>query len=235
MNRSIYDEPLRLIEDIVMTDQPYTRVVTAGYTMADPTVATVWGMAHSGRDRWERTAWTDDRGAAGILASTAVFLRHRSVDDNFNRSRANAISRGLLCHDFSESDIRIDGSVDLSRPDVIADAVVHNRSCAGCHQAMDPLASYFFPHFQGFMPGVIADGYPISLYSAAQADQWMTTTGRPPGYFYAHSSPSSTAGSTASSSSRTTRCSTTPRRCSTTPSPRAAIPAARGPSPSPRC
>src|SRR6185369_8290104 len=38
MNQSIYDEPLRLIEDIVMTDQPYTRIVTADYTMADPTV-----------------------------------------------------------------------------------------------------------------------------------------------------------------------------------------------------
>jgi hypothetical protein len=183
MNRSIYDEPLRLIEDIVMTDQPYTRVVTAGYTMADPTVATVWGLAHTGRDRWERTAWTDDRGAAGILASTALFLRYRSVDYNYNRSRANAISRSLLCHDFSESDIRIDGSVDLSRPEVVADAVVNNRSCAGCHQAMDPLASYFFAHRQGPMTSVVVETYPINLYSSESADLWMTTNKRPPGYF----------------------------------------------------
>src|SRR5262245_29940063 len=44
MNNSINDEPLRLIEDIVMTDQPYTRIVTADYTMANRIVATVWGL-----------------------------------------------------------------------------------------------------------------------------------------------------------------------------------------------
>src|SRR5262249_52521977 len=155
MNRSIYDEPLRLIEDIVMTDQPYTRIVTAGYTMADPTVATVWGMAHSDRDGWERTHWTDDRGAAGILASTSLYLRYRSTAYNYNRARANAISRSLLCHDFAASDIRIDTSVDLSNPAVVANAVVNNPSCAGCHQAMDPLASYFFSFAQGTMNGAI--------------------------------------------------------------------------------
>ena len=51
MNRSIYDEPLRLVEDIVMTDQPYTRIVTADYTMADRTVATVWGLPPQRRRR----------------------------------------------------------------------------------------------------------------------------------------------------------------------------------------
>jgi hypothetical protein len=181
MNRSIYDEPLRLIENIVMTDQPYTRIVTADYTMADAIVATVWGMAHSDAAGWERTHWADDRGAAGILASTALHMRYRSAAFNYNRARANAISRSLLCHDFSASEIRIDTSVDLSNPAVVADAVVHNPSCAGCHQAMDPLASYFFVFFQGLMGGI--QGYPASLYSSDGADGWMATSGRAPGYF----------------------------------------------------
>jgi len=183
MNRSIYDEPLRLIEDIVMTDQPYTRIVTAGYAMADRTVATVWGLDHSERDGWERTRWNDDRGAAGILASTALYLRYRSVALNYNRARANAISRSLLCHDFSESDIHIDTRVNLSDPAVVADAVVHDPSCAGCHQAMDPLASYFFPFLQGTMNNVYVPAYPIDFYQPDAASAWMTTTGRPPGYF----------------------------------------------------
>jgi hypothetical protein len=183
MNRSIYDEPLRLIEDIVMTDQPYTRIVTADYTMADRTVATVWGFDHSDRDGWERARWDDHRGAAGILASTAIYLRHRSAAFNYNRGRANAISRSLLCHDFSESDIHIDTSVNLSDPAVVADAVVHNPSCAGCHQAMDPLASYFAPFLQGPMNAVYVPTYPVDFYKADDANAWMTTTGRPPGYF----------------------------------------------------
>jgi hypothetical protein len=180
MNRSIYDEPLRLIEDIVMSDQPYTRIVTAGYTMADRTVATVWGLDHSERDGWERARWTDDRGPAGILASPALHMRYRSAAFNYNRARANAISRSLLCHDFSESDIRIDTSVNLSDPAVVADAVVHNPSCAGCHQALDPLASYFFV----FLPGAVDyPAYPASFYQPDAASAWMTTSGRPPGYF----------------------------------------------------
>jgi hypothetical protein len=183
MNRSIYDEPLRLIEDIVMSDQPYTRIVTAGYTMADRTVATVWGLDHSDRDGWERARWTDDRGAAGILASTALYLRYRSVAFNYNRGRANAISRSLLCHDFSESDIHIDTRVNLSDPAVVADAVVNNPSCAGCHQAMDPLASYFSPFLQGTMNNAVIPSYPINFYDPTAASAWMTTTGRPPGYF----------------------------------------------------
>jgi hypothetical protein len=183
MNRSIYDEPLRLIEDIVMTDQPYTRIVTADYTMADRTVATVWGLDHSGDDGWERTRWSDDRGAAGILASTALYLRYRSVAFNYNRSRANAISRSLLCHDFSESDIHIDTSIDLSDPAIVADAVIHNPSCVGCHQAMDPLASYFSPFLQGTMNSVVIPTYPVDFYRSADAEAWSTTTRRPPGYF----------------------------------------------------
>lgn len=183
MNGSIYDEPLRLIEDIVMTDQPYTRIVTASYTMADPTVATVWGLAHSDGAGWERAAWNDDRGAAGILASPAIYLRHRSVAQNANRARANAISRSLLCHDFSEADIHIDASVNLADPAIVADAVVHNPTCAGCHQAMDPLASYFFPFYQGVFNGFPVPSYPITLYQAGDAGAWASTTGRPPGYF----------------------------------------------------
>jgi hypothetical protein len=183
MNRSIFDEPLRLIEDIVMTDQPYTRIVTAGYTMADPTVATVWGLPHSGRDHWERTAWSDGRGAAGVLASTALFLRYRSVSGNYNRARANAISRGLLCHDFGDADIHLDPRVDLSNPEIVADAVAHNPSCAGCHQAMDPLASYFFPFLQGPLTDVAITGYPVDFYHPDDAARWADTTHRPPGYF----------------------------------------------------
>jgi hypothetical protein len=183
INGSLYDEPIRLIEDIVMTDQPYTRIVTAPYTMADRTVATIWGLHHSDADGWERTHWTDNRGAAGILASPALYYRYRSVGPNYNRARANAISRSLLCHDFSEAEIHIDTSVDLSNDAIVADAVVHNPSCAGCHQAMDPLASYFWPFPQGLLLAFDYPAYPANVYNPAGADAWQSTTGRPPGYF----------------------------------------------------
>lgn len=184
MNASVYDEPLRLIEDVVMSDRPYTDIVTADYTMADPIVATVWGMQHSANPGWERTTWPDGRGHAGILASTALYLRYRNVNFNYNRGRANAISRGLLCHDYLDSDIAIDTSVDLSDPQVVAHAVVENPTCAGCHQTLDPLASYFWPFWTGTLGDAALTSYPVTkLYNPDQAGRWFVTSHRPPSYF----------------------------------------------------
>lgn len=187
INGSVFDEPLRLIEDVVMTDQPYTEIVTADYTMANGVVAAIWGLPHaSAPDQWERSHWTDGRGAAGILSIEALYHRWRSTGFNFNRGRANMISRSLLCHDFLKSDVDIDTSVDLSDPDVVANAVVANPSCAGCHQTLDPLASYEFP-FRGTINLVAlqqgTDTFPVGGYLKNQEGRWQTTNKRPPLFF----------------------------------------------------
>ncbi len=176
----IFDEPLRLIEDVVTNDRPYTEIVTADYTMATATVAATWGLEHSGREGWEQVRWKDGRGGAGVLATNGLFLRHRSTAFNYNRGRANAISRGLLCHDFLEGEIHLDTKINLADPAVVSKAVVANPSCAGCHQTLDPLASYFF----GFLMGPLSvGGYPFPLYNAERLEDWQGTTGRPPGFF----------------------------------------------------
>ena len=111
-----------------------------------------------------------------------LYHRHRSAGFNYNRGRANLISSAFLCHDFLESDIQVDTSVDLSDPDVVADAVVANKSCAGCHQTMDPLASYLF----GFRPQVGVNNvtsYPVPYYFPGQVNRWQLTNKRPPMYF----------------------------------------------------
>ncbi len=183
INGPVFDEPLRLIEDIVMSDQPYTKIVTADYTMANGAVAEIWGLPHAGPpDAWERAKWTDGRGAAGVLATSVLYHRHRSAGFNYNRGRANLISSALLCHDFLDSDIQIDTSVDLSDPDVVANAVVTNPSCAGCHQTMDPLASYLFVHRPQIGVNNITS-YPVPYYQPGQVNRWQNTNRRPPMYF----------------------------------------------------
>lgn len=183
INDAVFEEPLRLIEDIVMSDQPYTKIVTADYTMANGITASVWGLSHTGApDAWEKTSWTDGRPPAGILASAALYHRFRSTGFNFNRGRANEISSALLCHDYLDSEIMIDTNVDLSDPDVVADAVVQNSSCAGCHQSLDPLASYLFGFRKTIQINQIVS-YPIASYYPNQTDQWQTTNKRPPMYF----------------------------------------------------
>jgi len=180
---SLFDEPLRLIEDIVMNDRPYREIVTADYTMADGIVSTIWGLPHTGAPgQWERTQWTDGRGAAGVLASTVLYHRWRSNGFNYQRGRANQISRAFLCHDFLHADIVVDTSIDLSDPDAVSNAVVENKSCAGCHQTLDPLASYLFPFRNQLNPGQITS-YPVEFYSADRIDQWKFTNKRPPLFF----------------------------------------------------
>lgn len=183
MNGSLVDEPLELIKHVVMTDAPYTDIVTADYTMANQIVATVWGLPHTGpADAWEQASWTDGRGAAGILSTSELFYRWRSTGFNYNRGRANMVSRALLCHDYLESDIVVDTNIDLSDPDVVADAVVKNPSCAGCHQTLDPLASYFFGHRGNIVSNTITS-YPVSFWLPAQVNGWQRTNKRPPMYF----------------------------------------------------
>jgi len=92
---SRFEEPLRLIRDVVMSDEPYTKIVTADYTMADQTVATIWGLPHTGpAGTWERTPFPDGRPAVGILATSALYDRWRSAGANFMRY-ARTVHRGL--------------------------------------------------------------------------------------------------------------------------------------------
>jgi Protein of unknown function (DUF1588) len=184
---SLSEEPLRLIEHVVMTDRPYSEIVTADYTFANGVVAAVWGLPYTGDGvEWKQSSWqsaTEPRPAAGILSSSEIYNRYRSAGANYHRGRANAISRSLLCHDYLTSDIIIDTSVDLSNPEIVANAVVANPSCAGCHQTLDPLGS-FLP---GFRPNVVlatVTAYPIAdWYRPAREVQWKNTTKRPPGFF----------------------------------------------------
>ena len=187
INGSVFDEPLQLIADIVMSDQPYTKIVTADYTLTNNVVQAIWGLPHTGpADQWSRASATDGRGAAGILGIEAMYHRWRSTGFNYNRGRANMISRSLLCHDYLHADIDVDTTVDLSDPDVVANAVVANPSCAGCHQTLDPLASYLFP-FRGTINLVALNNgtatYPIGGYTPALETRWRTTNKRPPMFF----------------------------------------------------
>jgi hypothetical protein len=183
INDGLFEEPLRLIENIVMTDQPYTNIVTADYTMTNAVTAAIWGIAHTGgATAWTKSMYTDGRPAAGILSTSAFHNRWRSTGFNFNRGRTNEVSRALLCHDFLASDIQIDTSVDLSDPDVVANAVIANKSCAGCHQTLDPLASYLFI-YRGQLAPVGVDAYPVTYYQPGQINRWKTANKRPPMFF----------------------------------------------------
>ncbi len=143
INGSVQEAPLKLIEHVVMNDLPYSEIVTADYTLADPIVATVWDLDYDpAGPEWQATKWEDGRGNAGILTDSWFYVRWQSTPSNANRGRANALSRALLCYDFLSRDVELDTSVNVADPNAVQDAVVENQACASCHQALDPLASF---------------------------------------------------------------------------------------------
>jgi hypothetical protein len=165
IDRSLQEAALRLIEYVVLNDRPYTEIVTADYTLVNGVVAAVWGGIPYDGDgvEWKVSRWTDGRDNAGILSDDWLFSRHGSTISNANRGRANAISKALLCTDFLDREIKIDTTVDLADPDVVANAVVENPVCAGCHQTLDPLASYFGSYTPIYVPPATKT-YPIRHY-----------------------------------------------------------------------
>ncbi len=181
---SVMQGPLRLIEDVVMSDRPYTDIVTAGYWMVDDVSSEVWGTAYDvDGPTWQRAAYPDDRPAAGILADNGFYMRHDSCGFNFNRGRANEVSTALLCHDFLAADVNVAGSVDLADPEAVANAARTEPSCIGCHQSLDPLATVFNPFLQTFVPDPPYD-YPLdSMYEPEAMEEWPIFTGRAPGYY----------------------------------------------------
>ena len=182
LNRSVTEAPLRLIEHVVTNDLPYTEIVTADYTLADGVTSVVWGLPYDGDGTsWELSRWEDGRDNAGILSDAWLYQRHSSTASNANRGRANAISRALLCYDFLSRDIEVDASVNLADPEQVANAVVDNPSCASCHQALDPLASFFRSHYPLFVPGDLE--YPAPSYSPNIFPDGLGVPMRDPSFF----------------------------------------------------
>ena len=176
---TVYEEPLRLIEYVITHDRPYTEIVTADYAISDPISAIVWGLSRDGSgDELQVSHWLDARPVAGILSSSGIYARHLSAGANYNRGRANLLSSALLCFDFLHSDIELDTSIDLADPQVVSNAVRTNPSCVACHQTLDTLVGPLF----GFQAQARYAAYPVQMWRPQDAN-WMTTTGRPPGYF----------------------------------------------------
>lgn len=184
--RAATQEPLELIAHVVMSDRPFTEIVTADYTMANEALAAYYDITRpTDRGRgWVESQYTDGRPVgAGVLASTAFYTRWGTTDSNQNRGRANAWSRAVLCYDFFTRDIIVDTNINLADPNAVNNAIRTNPSCVGCHQSLDPLASHFFGYF---IPEQVGEGersYPIKTYSADFENRWQQGTGRGPGYF----------------------------------------------------
>lgn len=146
ITRSTDEEPLRLIDRIVTTGRPYTDIVTTASAMADPIVATAYGVPYDDAPDapvWQESTWSDGRPPAGILSSTSVWQRHMSSITNHHRGRASLVLSTLLCEPLPAGSVVSDPTVTTLGAD---------PACAGCHGLLDPLASSFYGFVDAIVP-----------------------------------------------------------------------------------
>ncbi|MFT4976947.1 MAG: hypothetical protein ACI8S6_002852 [Myxococcota bacterium] len=173
------EEPLRIVAHIAVNDLPYTEVVTADWTMATPELASVWPLSYpDGAEGWQPASYTDDRPSAGVLSTNSLWWRYTSTLANANRGRANAVSRILLCSDYLSRPIDFDRDVDLLDEGAITEALRTNEGCVGCHNTLDPLASYLWGFYYTSAVAVDA-GY----YHPEREQWWAEQDGLAPSFY----------------------------------------------------
>jgi len=164
VERSIGEEPLRLIARIVMEDRPWRDVVTTDETMANPTLAEVWPLAHPGGEGWSKSSYTDGRPAAGVLSTNGLWWRYYSTRSNLNRARVAALTRLLICEDYAARTITFADDETLASAGDLETALKSSPYCMGCHSAIDPIAATLM----GFWP---ANPYQVDEISTYHSER----------------------------------------------------------------
>jgi len=175
---SVGEEPLRLLEHITLNDLPYTDIVTADYTMANETLASIWPLDREAGEGWQVARYTDERPTAGALTMNGLWWRYLSTDSNANRSRAAAVSRIFVCHNYLERPISFDRNVNLLDQGAVNDALRTNPSCINCHASLDGIGSYFF----GFWSYAPDSPFDAAIYHPERERRWVDYTGVAPAW-----------------------------------------------------
>lgn len=144
--RAVGEEPLRLLARVAADKAPWSTIVTADWTMANEVTGPLWPVDYpAGESGWRVVHYTDARPAAGVLSTNGLWWRYFSTVSNYNRGRVAAITRLLLCEDYSGRAVTLSGG----DPDLgLEDNLRQNPACLGCHASLDPAATALF----GFWP-----------------------------------------------------------------------------------
>jgi hypothetical protein len=177
----IADEAMNLLEYVVANDLPYSEMVTANHTMANPELAAYWGIEYpaDGGGGWVPAHYTDGRPHAGMLTMSTTWQRYPSMGGNANRHRANAISKMFLCDDYLSRPIVLNrAAVDQLTTDP-ENAINQNAGCQSCHASLDPIAANFF----GFFNYDAEDGIDSTRYRPENEEEWRFYSGKEPGFY----------------------------------------------------
>ena len=152
-NRTIGEEPLRLMAHIAYNDLPWTEIVTSDTVMANDLTASIFPIEYadgiepeelspSNLSNWKEAYYTDGRPPVGILSTNGLWWRYPTDAFNMNRTRAAMITKMLLCDDYLARPIDFSASDDILEN--TETAIKEDPSCLTCHASLDPLSSAMF-------------------------------------------------------------------------------------------
>lgn len=179
--RAFGNEPARLMARVAALDRPWTEIVTADWTMGNDVMARIVDLTFddpSDRAEWRVARYTDGRPADGVLSTSGLWLRYHTTIFNYNRGRAAALSRLLLCVEFGERPVPFAPDIGTSADEQEA-AVRSDPGCLACHAALDPLGGTLF----GFWPFEDMDGEELIRYHPERERYSEVATGAVPAYF----------------------------------------------------
>jgi hypothetical protein len=139
--RSVGEEPLRLMARIGVEDRPWTDIVLADHTMANDMLVSVFPMEREAGDGWTVARYLDGRPPAGVLATNGFFWRYRTTVSNANRGRAAAVMKLFVCDDLALRPVSFEADALVGGTDV---AIRESPACTSCHDVLEPAASALF-------------------------------------------------------------------------------------------
>ena len=177
---AVGEEPLRILARVVTEDLPYTDLVTGDWTVLNDIVGLSWPTDYSADETgYQVVRYTDGRPSAGVLSTNSMWWRYMSNGTNYNRGRANAISKLFLCTDYLEKSIEFDRDVNLLDEGAVNEALQTNPGCYACHSSLDPFASFLFGFHYYDYDGLMD----ISYYHPEREFLWQDSTGLEPAYY----------------------------------------------------
>ncbi len=171
--KALLGEPMKLVENIVRNNRPFTDIVTADYIMVTPYSSRGYGAFDELKTNFKnpddpfefipvtlkalkgRSKATDQESAtgnyphAGMLSSFQYLRRYPTTETNRNRLRARMYYQHFLGVDVLELAARVSDAAAVSAK--YKNPTMQASECVVCHRTLDPVAGLFqdFYSFEG--------------------------------------------------------------------------------------
>jgi hypothetical protein len=174
--KALLEEPMRLIEEIVRHDRPFTEIVTADYVMVSPYTARGYGIFDEMKDKFKNpedpfefipvklkalVGRSKDQNQdsstglyphAGLLSTFQYLTRYPTTETNRNRLRARMYYQHFLGVDVLELAARVSDAAAVQAKFKVP--TMEASECVVCHKTLDPVAGLFQDYWRFADQGV---------------------------------------------------------------------------------